>query len=418
MPESGSSQPTATGGGDPAAATNGRTAQPRWRSPLAVVLIVLAGVLLVVGGVTVWVKRQALDTDQWTKASSELLQDTQVRHALSVYLVDAAFEKADSVGELQQRLPASLRPLAVPLVATLRGNAVNVADQVLSRPGVQDVWEQINRVAHRSLLKVIDEDKGRDANGDVVLDLSPLVTAVRERLGLGPSPSPDAGRLVVLRSDQVEAAQTAAKDIRRVSLLLLILIPALFAAAIWLAEGWRRKAVLIIGWTILAVGLLLLVVRRIAGDRIVVALAGDGSARPGANSAWLIATTLLRDTAQGFLALGALLVVGAWLAGRSRWAVAVRRKLAPAFRQQPVAVYGGFVVFIILLLLVLPGDSGRRWIGTLVLFALMLAGLEALRRLTLREFPGTPAAAGPAVAASQASGRQASGEAEVRRREE
>ncbi len=399
MPEPGPSQPAATGGADPdAPAANGSTPQPRWRSPLAVALIVLAGIVMVGASVTVWVKRQALNTDRWVDTSSQLLQDDEVRHALSVYIVDAAFEKADAAGELGDRLPPSLQALASPLAASLRGNAVNVTDQILARPGVQNgrAWEEINRIAHELLIKVIDGDRG----GDVVLDLSPLVTQVRDRLGLGPPPSPDAGRLVIMRNDQVETLQTAAKTIRKASLLLWLLVIALFAVAIWLARGWRHRAVLITGWTILAVGLLLLAVRRIGGQSIVDALAPQGGAHESADAAWLIATTLLRDLAQAVLALGALIVVGAWVAGGSRWAVALRQRLAPAFRQRPVAVYGSFVLFIILLLLVLPGGSGRRLVGTLVLFALLLAGLEALKRLTLREFPPVPAAPAPALASS------------------
>jgi hypothetical protein len=44
-------------------------------------------------------------------------------------------------------------------------------------------------------------------------------------------------------------------------------------------------------------------------------------------------------------------------------------------------------VFALFLLLILPGDGGRRLIGLLVLFALILAGLEALKQVTQREFP-------------------------------
>ena len=38
-------------------------------------LIVLAAVVTLVSSMTVWVKRQALDTDSWTDASSRLLED-------------------------------------------------------------------------------------------------------------------------------------------------------------------------------------------------------------------------------------------------------------------------------------------------------------------------------------------------------
>ncbi len=148
------------------------------------------------------------------------------------------------------------------------------------------------------------------------------------------------------------------------------------------------------GWTLVAVGLALLVIRRIAGNFVVDSLAGDSQNRGAATAIWSIETTLLRDSAQAILALGVLIVVGAWLSGPSRRAVAVRRWLAPWFNRRPVVVYGSFVVFALFLLLILPGDGGRRLVGLLVLFALILAGLEALKRMTQREFPSA-AADGP-----------------------
>ena len=44
------------------------------------------GRILLVCSLTVWVQRQALDTDAWVDTSSELLEDDEVRTALSVYI--------------------------------------------------------------------------------------------------------------------------------------------------------------------------------------------------------------------------------------------------------------------------------------------------------------------------------------------
>ena len=61
------------------------------------------------------------------------------------------------------------------------------------------------------------------------------------------------------------------------------------------------------------------------------------------------------------------------------------------------------VVVAILLILVAwaPLAQDRRLLGTLVLFALILWGVELLRRQSLREFPGTTAVVPPAVAAPE-----------------
>src|SRR3954462_13973492 len=86
-------------------------------------LIVLAAVIALVSSLTVWVKRQALDTDSWTRASSALLQDDKVRAALSAYIVDELYTKSDVAQNLQERLPPNLAGIAAPLAGALRAPA-------------------------------------------------------------------------------------------------------------------------------------------------------------------------------------------------------------------------------------------------------------------------------------------------------
>ena len=126
------------------------TAAPlaRWRRITIWVLIVLAGLIGLVSAVTVWAKRQALDTDKWVATSSRLLEDDEIRGALSLYLVDQLYENVDVAAELQQSLPEQVKPLAAPIAGGLRELSVRAADNLLSRPAVQTLWEEANRRAH------------------------------------------------------------------------------------------------------------------------------------------------------------------------------------------------------------------------------------------------------------------------------
>lgn len=390
------SAPTLEESTAPQVAQGGRVdgVEPRWRRPLTIGLIVLAAIVMLLASLTLWVRRQALSTENWTATSSELLQDDEVRHALSVYLVDQAFSTIDAAGQIREELPEPLQPLATRLAASLRAGAINVADEVLSRPAVQRTWRQANRLAHGTLIGVIDEKGGSGPESNVVINLGPLVADVQLQLGLDTEARSDLGRLVLIPEGKVEQVRTYVKILRGATLFLWFAVVALFAAAIWLARGWRLRAVAISGWAIVGVGLALLIIRRFAGNAIVDSLAGGTQAEASAADTWAIATTLLRDSAQAILAFGALIVAATWIAGGSRWAVALRARLAPIFRRNTAAVYGGFVLFALVLLLVLPTSGGRRIVGTLVLFAALLAGLEALRRQVLREDPGVPAATG------------------------
>ena len=86
-------------------------------------LIALAAIIALVSSLTVWVKRQALDTDSWTKASAELLQNDQVREALSTYVVNELYTNGDVSGRLQESLPPELAGIAAPLAGALRAPA-------------------------------------------------------------------------------------------------------------------------------------------------------------------------------------------------------------------------------------------------------------------------------------------------------
>ena len=75
-------------------------------------LIALAAIVLHVASLTVWVKRQALDTAAWTDASSSLLEDGEVREALLVFVVGELYANTDIEARLEARLPPETNGLA------------------------------------------------------------------------------------------------------------------------------------------------------------------------------------------------------------------------------------------------------------------------------------------------------------------
>jgi hypothetical protein len=86
------------------------------------------------------------------------------------------------------------------------------------------------------------------------------------------------------------------------------------------------------------------------------------------------------------IAAGALIVLGAILAGPSRWALSVRRWLAPVLRER-VWAYAALAVFALLLFTTGSTLDFARfvWIALLVLLAALW--IETMRRRTRHEFP-------------------------------
>jgi hypothetical protein len=371
-----------------------------WRRWVPWVLIVLAAVIALVAALNVWVKRQALSTDSWTNASSQLLENSEIRNAISIYMVDQLYQNVDVGKALQERLPPATKPLGPPIAAALQPALVRTANNILGRPRVQRLWENANRRAHTLFMAVLNGKHGllQTTNGNVVLDLGPLVDKLAEETGIGQRLQqrlpPDAGQIVVMKGNQLETARRAVKVVRVLSYLLVFLMLALFAAAIYIARGRRRTMLMAAGASLLIVGLLVLVVRRLAGNYLVDALTSNPDAKRPVTAAWAIGTELLRNVGINVVIYGLVAIFAAWVAGPSRPAVALRRWSAPTMRNHPVLVYGLVAVVLLILLVTGPTDAQRVY-PLLVLFGLACVGVEVLRRQTEREFPPTTAVLTP-----------------------
>jgi hypothetical protein len=352
-------------------------------------LVALAMILVIVCSLTIWVQRQALDTDNWVDLSTSLLEEDDVRETLSIRLVDALYDGTDVQQQLSERLPPRLKQLAAPVAGLVRPAAVDAVDKLLQQPAVQKLWADANRVAHERLVAILKEDSDRliqSSQGQVVLDLNPLVVSLNDQLGLNVTLPEGAGTYVIADSDQLAAAQTAVAVIDPLSILIIIAVLVLLAAAVYLAAGFRRETLRAVAFSLIVIGLVLLVVRRLVGTALVEALTDDTTRSTGW-AVWILGTNLLRDIAVAILVYGIFLLLGVLLAGPTRWATWIRAKLAPVMRERPWIVYGAVALIFLLILLWSPTDSDRGIWGTLVLAALVALGVWALMRQTLKEFP-------------------------------
>src|SRR5512139_920676 len=171
-------------------------------------LIVVASVLLVGTTTSVWVKRQALDTDNWVKAADEALDNPAVRDALATFIVDQLYANVDVQEELAGQLPDDLEGLAGPIAAAVREPATLAVEKLLQTSQVQDVWHKANEAAHQKLVDIL-EDKGTyidTEGGTVTLELGTLVTALGEQLGIPQAAldriPADAGNIEIAQSSQ------------------------------------------------------------------------------------------------------------------------------------------------------------------------------------------------------------------------
>lgn len=365
----------------------------RSRRTLVWVLIVLASVIAVVSVLTTWVNRQMLDEDAWREASAELIEDPQIRDAIAVFLVDELYENVN-VGEgLAERLPPELKPLAATAAGALRQPATDAVERLLENPRVQQLFINASSLAQEKLINVLENDTGAGittGDGVVTVELGTVVAELGADLGLPASAldriPPDAGTIVVLRSDQLAEAQAALRALQVLSVVLLVLVLAMYALAIFLARGERREAIRNVGFALVLVGLAVLVARKVAGNYAVEALTVPSSQDAG-DRVWLISSSILAQIGWAAILYGVLAVLGAILAGPTRAATAVRRFIAPVLNHRAGIAWAVAAAAFLLLIVWGPTYALRTWWGILLIGALFAAGVWALRRQTLEEFP-------------------------------
>jgi hypothetical protein len=362
---------------------------PRLRSALAWTLVVLAALVLLVSSLTLWVKRQVVSTPRWTDAAGRMLQDSRVRDAVSVYLVNELYARVDVAAELKDRLPDQFKNLAPVAAGVLHEFGTHAADAVLGQSETIELWKDANRAAHSELVSAIRGD-AKDlvaTNGDIVLDLRPILKRFEDSMlgqKIGAKLPADAGHVVVMHGNQVEAFRKGAKLLRAISLLAAIAIFVFWGAALWLSRA-RRRTLLAVGLSIFTVGLLLLVARHLTGNYLISALTTDHpDVQPAAAAVWGITTELLWFSGLAAIGYGIVIALAAMLAGPARWAVAGRRLLAPLLARAPAVAFGAVVAVCLFLLLFGPLDWARL-ISDAVLLVSGLAGVELLRRQTRRE---------------------------------
>jgi len=385
--------PVASAAQTPASPGRAQSAPLTRKRAIAVwTLVVVASILMLFASLTIWVKRQALDTNAWTDASGQMLANDEIRGQLSLYLVDSLFNSADATAKIQQALPPNRAALAPVISGALQNVAVQAADRILETPQAQALWEEANRRAHQNLIAVLNgEDVRRfqTENGEVVLDLGPLVERLSTRFGF--EAPPDAGKITILKSGQLKNAQRALKVIKVASVFLLVLVLFLYGLAIYLAHGHRRRILRATAASFLLVGVLVLVIQRVTGGVVVGSLIKTDAIRPAGNAAWGIGTELLRSVAYALILYGVAGLIGAWLAGPTRLAVAARRRLAPVLEDQVWIVYGAVALVFLLLIAWGPTRATREWWGILLLGGLLFFGVAMLHRQTVREFPAQKA---------------------------
>ena len=323
----------------------GRENAPRrlsWRAPVAVLLIVVGCILAAVSVLAVWTASQVADTNRYVANVAPLINDPAIQRALTdkitseiVTEIDVPARTSQAAAALNQRgLPRAaslLQGLSGSLASGVEGFVRGQIAKIITGPRMSAAWAQANRLAHQQIVKALSGQGPSSVsvqNGQVTLDLAPLITVAKQDLvarGLtAASKIPVVHKTFALfPSKDLVKAQAAYRLINGLKIVLPILTLVLLGLGVWIARGHRRAligAALGFSASMLVLGAGLLIGRGIYLNSVPAGvLPADAAA-----AAFDILVRFIRTALRTLLVVGLVVAAGAFLTGPSVTAVRVR----------------------------------------------------------------------------------------------
>ena len=322
-------------------------ARGRWRTIAAATVITLGCVLAPVSVLGVWAANQVTNTDRYVANMAPLIHDPAVQNALSTKITDQITSRVDVqalvnqasaqlAGDRLPRLSALLQNFSGPIDSAVDNFIGTTVARVVASPAAAAAWTEANRIAHSGVVRVLSGQGSAQSsgtltvvNGDIVLNLGPLITQVKQALvarGLTVADKIPAvnATFPLFAAPNLQKAQAGYRLINTLKWVLPFVTLALLAAGIWLSRRRRRSligAALGLAASMLVLASALLIARAIYLNSV------PSNVLPS-DAAAALYDTLVRFIKQGLrvlLLVGLVVAAAAFLAGPSRAAAGVRR---------------------------------------------------------------------------------------------
>jgi hypothetical protein len=304
----------------------------RWRRFTVAALLVIGCVLTPVAVAGVWIHGTLLDTDQYVSTIGPLASDPQVQGSIADRVSSALIKNTDAEQRLANALPARARFAASSLTQGFERFVHGVALKFAQSDAFETLWERANRRAHSAVVALL-EGKGTDTvatrNGQVVVQLGPIVQKVQQRLeqrGVDVLSNVDPSRLnrdiVLVDSSGLRRAQSAVDALDTLAIVLPIVTVLVLGLAVILSRN-RRKTLLHAGLGVaLAVGLVLVAVA--LGRTVYLDALGSGVNRDTAGVVYDQLVSFLHLALRTVFVVGIVVAIGAALAGPGALATRIR----------------------------------------------------------------------------------------------
>jgi len=314
----------------------------RGRAIAAAICIVLAALLTVPAAVAFWGQRTINDSQRYIQTVGPLVDSPEVQAAIATKVTEAIQEQVDVEALLNQVFAGvitdrpRLQALVGPIAGSVNGLIESQVRAFVASDAFADFWITANTRAQEALVRLLrgDESGAISLQGEqVVLDVSEVIDQVKQRLvarGLTiveKVPIPDKDRQIVLmEAPQLRQARTIYAFANPVARWLIVVVAALYLAALLLSRR-RPRMTVIIGAVLAANALLVALALSIGRQLFVNQLAGTVFG-PASTVFYDRLLSYLERGQQVLLWLGLILVVVGWFAGPNRTGAAARAAVA------------------------------------------------------------------------------------------
>jgi hypothetical protein len=315
------------------------------RALVATVLIVLGCVLAPVAVLGVWAGNQVSDTGRWVATVQPLIHDPAIQNVLTDRITNEIARQLNLTATLNQaatelnakglpRISSLLTTFGPQIASSVTGFIHSTVHTVIASQAMANAWVQVNTVAHQALVNLLS-GRGNGAlstsNGQIVLNLGPLITVAKQDLvarGFSLANSiPNVNPTVPLfEAKNLGRAQSGYRLISNLPIIAPIVVLVLLGAGVSVARGRRRALVgaglgLAASMLVLAIGLL------IARSIYLSSVPSTVLPSDAAAAAYDAFVHFVKVSLRVVLAVGLVVAIGAFFTGPSRTAVATRSGL-------------------------------------------------------------------------------------------
>lgn len=373
----------------------------RPRSIASIIIFVIATILTPIAVAGHWAHSTVLDAERYIETVGPIGADPEVQAAFGEVVTNAIIEQVDTeaivsdfLGGILPGLPLVGDSLSGPIASGINGLIGQAVNSFVTSDVFTDAWLTLNTAAQRGLVAVLE---GRDGGpieiqGDnLVLNLDPLIALGQEKLveqGITFAENitiPQTDRQFILMSvPALEQARTIYSFSAPILNWVVVFVAFLFMGAVLLARRRARTAVAV-GIVVMGSAVLLYAIVNV-GEGIFVNQFAGSIFEAASVIVYQNFLNYLIAGVQALFALGVIVVIGGWLAGRTQSASYVRGHFTTGLNEiaartgwktgdvlGPYAPWIRWAVLVVWLVFLLSGT----YLGSMsgIMFTALMAGI-------------------------------------------